>query len=62
MVECDFEFPPSIVVDGTVIVKVKIPQRRVEPALPQSGLEGEDLGRKERLTIARAVSGDQNRA
>jgi hypothetical protein len=33
MVECDFEFPPSIVIDGTVIVKVKIPQWRVESAL-----------------------------
>jgi hypothetical protein len=52
MVECDFEFPPSIVIDGTVIVKVKIPQWRVEPVLLQFGLEGQDLGREERLTIA----------
>jgi hypothetical protein len=58
MVECEFEFPPDITVNGTVIVEVKIPQWCLEPAFPYLGLETQDLARKERLAIPRAFSGD----
>src|SRR5439155_3385750 len=61
LVKYDFKFSPSIAVNGTIAVEVKPTQGRVEAALPLFGPERQDSGGEERLTIARVISGCQNR-